>query len=191
MSYRAHRKILWIALLAGIAILAVFVGITAGTSLARLSFEELAQRSTAIARLRCLTVETRWDNNEIWTSTTFAVLEQNKGTLGATVTIQMLGGNIGNLHSRVDGVPAFRPGEEIYAFLWSRGAEPFRLLGWSQGTFRISHDSRTGFELVTQDSADTPIYQPDAHEFSRRGIRNLPVDDFRRKLTRALAQKAP
>ena len=64
----------------------------------------------------------------------------------------------GHLHSHVDGVPVFRAGEEVYLFLWERPGEPYRVLGWPQGTFRIARNADTGVETVTQDSAMAPIF---------------------------------
>jgi hypothetical protein len=101
----------------------------------------------------------------------------------------MLGGSVGNLHSLVSGVPTFRPGEEAYVFLWGREGEPFRVLGWSQGAFRISRDERTGVERVTQDSAAAPFFDPQTRKFRHGGIRNLPVSIFQLKLRKALEEK--
>jgi hypothetical protein len=128
---------------------------------------------------------------EIWTETRFEVLELSKGQLPDVVTIRMLGGSVGNLHSRIEGVPAFRPGEEAYLFLWGHDGEPFRVLGWTQGTFRVTRDAHTGVELVTQDSAATPIFDPRTRQFRHGGIRNLPVAIFQLKLKKALQQETP
>jgi hypothetical protein len=76
-------------------------------------------------------------------------------------------------------------------FLWGREGEPFRVLGWSQGTFRITRDQRTGVELVTQDSAAVPVFDPLTRQFRHGGIRNLPVAIFQLKLRKALQQEAP
>ena len=89
----------------------------------------------------------------------------------------------------MEGVPEFRAGEEVYVFLWGREGEPHRVLGWSQGTFRIARDARTGAEIVTQDSAAAPVFDPRTHEFRRSGIRNLPVASFQMKLRKALEAK--
>ena len=175
MSFVQRRRFLWILFLAALTLLAV---VASATTLSRLRFEELAQQATDVARLRCLSAEARWENGEIWTDTRFEV-----------VTIRTVGGTIGGLHSRVEGVPEFRAGEEAYVFLWSREGEPHRILGWSQGTFRIARDARTGAEIVTQDSAAAPVFDPRTHEFRRSGIRNLPVASFQMKLRKALEAK--
>ena len=111
MSYAERRRFLWIVFLMGLALLAMTAVLANATTLVRLPFEDLAQQSTAVARLRCLVSQSRWDGREIWTETRFEVLELDKGLLPGLVTVRMLGGRAGHLHSRVDGVPMFRSGE--------------------------------------------------------------------------------
>ena len=188
MSYVQRRRFLWALFLIGLALLAVVAN---ATTLARMRFEELARQATAVARVRCLGAESRWEEGEIWTETRFEVVEQNKGALPGIVTVRLLGGNVGSLHSRVEGIPSFHSGEEAYLFLWNREGEPLRVLGWSQGTFRIAQDTRTGVETVTQDSAAAPIFDPSTRQFGYGGIRNLPVAVFQLKLRKALTGSTP
>jgi hypothetical protein len=188
MSFVQRRRFLWILFLAGLALLAVAAN---ATTLSRLRFEELVNQATAVARLRCIGVESRWQDGEIWTETRFETVEANKGMLSGVVSVRMLGGSVGSLHSRIEGVPTFRPGEEAYVFLWGREGEPFRVLGWSQGTFRIDRDPQTGVERVTQDSAASPVFDPRTRQFRHGGIRNLPIVIFQLKLRKALEEKTP
>lgn len=188
MSYVERRRFLWILLFAALALLAIAAN---ATTLARLRLEDLAQQATAVARLRCLSTRSLWLSSEIWTDTDFEVIDQAKGTLPATVTVRTLGGSLGHLHSRVEEVPVFHPGEEAYLFLWERQGEPLRVLGWSQGTFRITRDARTGTETVTQDSAAAPLFDPRSRRFVHEGIRNLPITVFQMKLRRALQGDPP
>lgn len=183
MSYVERRRFLWILFFVGLALLAVVAN---ATTLVRLRLEDLARQATAVARVRCLGARSFWENREIWTETRFAVVEQSKGSLPDTIQVRMLGGTVGNLHSRVEEVPRFRGGEEAYLFLWSREGEALRVLGWSQGTFRIVRDPRTGAETVTQDSAAAPVFDPSTRQFLHEGIRNLPVAMFQRELRKAL-----
>ena len=185
INYRERRRFLWILFLGGLAMLALAVALSA-TTLSRLRFTELAQESTAVARLRCLSAVSRWDKGEIWTETRFEVLETEKGLLPGLVSVRMPGGRVEHLHARVDGVPVFRPGEEVYLFLWETNSGPYVVLGWSQGTFRIAKNPQTGMETVTQDSAAIPVFDPEKQQFRREGIRNLPVDLFRERLRSAL-----
>jgi len=189
MSFVQRRKFLWICFLSGLILPGLTAAFANATTLARLNFNDLAQQSSAVARLRCLGSEFHWDRGELWTETRFEVLERNKGLLSGIVTVRTIGGISGHLHSHVDGVPIFRTGEEVYLFLWERPGEPYRVLGWAQGTFRIARNANAGTETVTQDSAMAPIFDPRTRTFRRGGIRNLPVGIFQLKLRKALEQK--
>lgn len=188
MSYVDRRRFLWILLLVALALLAVAAN---ATTLARMRFEDLAQQATAVARLRCLSTQSIWHNGEIWTDTQFEVIEQAKGILPATVIVRTLGGTLGHFHSRVEEAPIFHPGEEVYLFLWGGEGQPLRVLGWSQGTFRIARDGRTGTETVTQDSATAPVFDPQARRFVQEGIRSLPIAVFQLKLRKELEGEVP
>jgi hypothetical protein len=184
MNFEQRRRFLWVLLLIGLALITT---VAKSTTYARLPFKELAQQSTAIARLRCLSSESKWQNGEIWTETRFEVIESNKGSLPGMVSVQMMGGVVGQLHSRVDGVPVFRAGEEVYLFLWGAPDGGYRVLGWQQGTFRIHRGGQDGAERVTQDSAAAPVFNLRTREFHR--VRNLPIAIFRLKLRKALRQQ--
>ncbi|MGB2670508.1 MAG: hypothetical protein WA621_07485 [Candidatus Acidiferrum sp.] len=186
MSYTQRRRFLWILFLAGLALLAV---VASATTMSRLKLEDLAQESTAVARLRCLGSKSQWEQGEIWTETKFEVVQREKGVLPGIVTVRLLGGNVAHLHSHVDEVPVFQAGEEVYLFLWGGDGDPYQVLGWSQGTFRIARNPQSGLEIVTQDSASTPVFDPQTRAFRRGGIRNLPVAIFREKLHKALRQE--
>jgi hypothetical protein len=185
MNYVQRRRFLWLLLLVGLVLIALVVH---ATTLARMHFNELAHKSTAVARLRCLGSDTIWEKGEIWTVTKFEVVERHKGLLPGIVTVRMIGGSAGHIHSRVDGAPEFQPGEDVYLFLWGTPGEGFGVLGWAQGTFRIRRDPRNGVETVTQDSAETPVFDPQSREFKRSVIRNMPVGVFQEKLRKELGR---
>lgn len=186
MNYVQRRRFLWILFLGALALLAV---VASATTLSQLKLEDLALESTAVARLRCLGATSHWEQGEIWTKTRFAVVQREKGDLPGVVTVRLLGGSVGHLRSHVDEAPAFRAGEEVYLFLWTRDGEPYQVLGWSQGTFRIARNSQSGLEMVTQDSASSAVFGLRVRAFRRGGIRNLPVAIFREKLHKALRQE--
>jgi len=110
MSFAQRRRFLWICFLAGLLLLGMTAAFANATTFARLRFEDLAQQSTAVARLRCLGSEFRWERGELWTETRFEVLERNKGLLSGIVTVRTIGGTFGHLHSLVDGAPRLPPG---------------------------------------------------------------------------------
>jgi hypothetical protein len=179
MSYEKRRRFLWILFLIGTVILAIAAR---ATTLRQLGFSELVRLSPAIARVKCVGSETVLERGEIWTDTRFQLLKQEKGILPAQILVRQLGGNYQHLQSRVDGTPAFTTGEELFVFLSGPAENRFRLTGWTQGTFRVHKDSRTGRETVTQDSAGTPLFDPQSHEFRKTGVKDLRVDLFEEKM---------
>ena len=185
MSFVERRRFLWLLFLAGLLLIALAAR---ATTFARLRLEDLAQQAGGVARLRCLSAESRWEKGEIWTETLFEVVETEKGLLPGLVTVRTLGGRVGHVESQVDGAPRFRPGEEVYLFLWGRPEEPYRVLGWAQGTFRIERNSRTGRESVIQDSAAAAVFDPETQTFHREGTSRMPVERFRERLRKALEQ---
>jgi hypothetical protein len=203
MNSANAKQCLWVLL---IITLVLTVLVATSTTLVPMSFADLTQRATAIAHLRCVSVHSAWANGEIWTVSRFDVLEQVKPdaygppddesalekavrlgpTSGGQIAVRQLGGNVGGVHSHVDDVPAFHTGEEVYLFLWRRAGEPYRVLGWTQGTFRIARDARTGSARVTQDSA-VGVFNSNTREFQRNGVHNMPLAAFQEKLRQSVA----
>jgi hypothetical protein len=48
-----------------------------------------------------------------------------------------------------------------------------------QGTFRIAHNRTTGEEIITQDTAAFPVFDPASQRFETTGIRKMPLSAFR------------
>ena len=119
----------------------------------------------------------------------FTATVKNTTDAGANWSVSGIPGGSAASGPSLDGVPRFRPGEEVYLFLWARDGEPYRVLGWSLGTFRIVRNPDSGLETVTQDSTATPVFDPRTHAFHRPGIRNLPVAVFRERIHKALRRQ--
>jgi len=186
MSYKNRRRFLWVLFLIGLALIAV---VAQATTLVRLRFQDLVHYSKSIARVHCTHAESRMENGEIWTETTFRVLSQNKSYLPEEIVVRQPGGKFQHLHSRVEGAPEFRAGEEVYLFLAARPGGQFLIVGWAQGTFRIHRDLRSGDETVTQDSAEIPVFDPASNSFTKTGVKNLALDAFEQRLRRELARE--
>jgi hypothetical protein len=187
MNYLQRRRFLWLLFLIGLVLIAVVAN---ATTLSRLPFDQLVKHSSAIVRVRCLRVDTRLENREIWTDTVFEVVQRDKGLLPSPIVVRMPGGKFEHLNSHVDGVPEFHTGEEVYLFLTGRPGKQLYIVGWSQGTFRIHKNTRTGLDTVTQDSADVAVFDPQTGTFTRGGIRNLDIDRFLEKLKRELYRQS-
>jgi hypothetical protein len=188
MVYRLRQRILCMLSLAGMVLGAA---VSDATTLARLQFYQLVQHSSAIARVRCVHADVRMENGEIWTDTVFDVLQRDKGYLPSPIVVRLPGGKYQHLISHVDGAPEFNPGEEVYVFLTGQPGKHFHIVGWSQGTFRIHKNARTGKETVTQDSADVPVFDPQTNQFTKAGVKGLRMDHFLERLNMEIRRQAP
>jgi hypothetical protein len=158
------------------------------TTLERLNLDQLATAADAVARVRCVAVESRSDAGTIWTISTFKTVETLKGTLPTQITVRLPGGRVGHLTETVDGTPKFVPGEETVVFLERSRAGGFSVTGWVEGTFRIRHDSGTGQESVTQDSAAFSVFDAATRTFHFEGIHRMPFGQFRQRVAAAIAR---
>jgi len=169
-----------------ILLLLAAAALAQATTLERLTLDELVAASNAVARVRCLGTESRWEGGEIWTFSSFEVLETMKGAVPRLIAVRLPGGQVGHLVAKVDGVPRFRPGEEVFLFLERTRAGDFAVTTWVQGTIRIHRNAHTGRESVTQDSSAFAVFDPATRQFRPTGIRKLPLELFQRLLAEAV-----
>jgi hypothetical protein len=165
-----------------------FLSAIQATTLARLSLDQLAAGADAVARVRCTSAESRWENGSIWTVTTAEVVETMKGALPLGISIRLPGGRVGHFTASVDGTPKFRAGDEAVLFLSESRGGGYTVAGWVEGTFRIARDVRTGAETVTQDSGAYAVFDPAARTFRSDGIRRMPLEEFRARVAAAVAR---
>jgi len=167
----------------------LFLQALGATTLARLSLDQLAAGSDAVARVRCAGAQSRWENGSIWTLATVEVVETMKGQLPSEIAIRLPGGRVGHLTASVDGTPKFHPGDDAVVFLQRMRAGGFTVAGWVQGTFRISRDARTGGETLTQDSGAFSVFDTATRTFRIQGIRQMPIGEFRARIAATAARK--
>jgi hypothetical protein len=141
-------------------------------------------------RARCTGLSTGWDAGEIWTFTSFDVEETWRGAALSQISVRLLGGRIGNITSTVSGVPRFFAGEEVVLFLEHTRRGDFSIVSWEQGTFLIRRDASTGADLVMQDTATFPVFDPATRRFEVTGIRDVPVATLRSRVDAALQSRA-
>jgi hypothetical protein len=166
----------------------LFLPAIRATTLARLSLDQQAAGSDAVARVRFARAESRWENGSIWTVTTFDVMETMKGQLPPEIEVRLLGGRVGHLTATVEGTPKFYTGSEAVVFLQRSRTGGFTVAGWVEGSFRISRDPRTGAETVTQDSSAFAVFDTATRTFHTEGIRRMPIAEFRARVAAAVAR---
>ena len=171
------------------AVALVVCGGASATSLMHMTVEKMAGAARLIVRARCLANATRWDAGDIWTFTTFETTEVWKGKAEERFTVRLLGGSVGNLTSRVAGVPRFQPGEDVVLFLETTKRGDYSIVSWVQGTFRI-RPNRRGGKSVAQDTADFATFDPATRRFEANGIRNMLLEALQAQVKSATRNQA-
>jgi hypothetical protein len=128
------------------------------------------------------------DRSPIETRVGFSVLEVIAGTVGTDLTVLCAGGRVGDCALRVRGQPTFSPDEEAVLFLRRDSHGDWRVLGWSQGKFRIVRDPERGTATAIQDLTGLCFVGPAEGAPVARGPERLPLDDL---TSRVLAARTP
>ncbi|MDP6920112.1 MAG: hypothetical protein QGH43_12790 [Arenicellales bacterium] len=126
-----------------------------------LSISTLAKASTSIIRGEVIDTESMWNESgdEIVTRATIRVQSDFKRQVSEElVTVEYLGGEVGEIGMMVSDSPQMFAGEEVIIFLEpseaSTDRQRFHVVGSAQGKFSLEEDGmvRTmGFTLVEQD----------------------------------------
>jgi hypothetical protein len=181
-SFRAAAKLAII-----MSILAAAAG---ATTIERMSLAKMAQVAPVIVHARCSGNAVVRDAGEIWTLSSFDVEDTWRGETPERITVRLLGGSMGDITSRVSGVPRFRTGEDVVLFLEPTKRGDFSVVSWEQGTFRVQRDASGSEEFVTQDTASFATFNPATRQFRPAGIRNMPLEKFRERVEAALQSAA-
>lgn len=121
------------------------------TTAVSMSLDQLTQASSDIVQAHVVNQESRWNatHTQIVTVTTWAVSRAFKGHAPSTLEVQQLGGAIGNLRVYVPGAPDFQPQSDYVLFLEpATGTSTYRLVGMSQGAYRVYQDATTHQDRV-------------------------------------------
>ncbi len=118
-----------------------------------LGFSEIAKSAEIIADVTVQNLQSYWaapaGGKAIRTRVDFAVNSAIKGNPGQTLSLEFLGGTVGDRSLRVPGVPQFAVGERY--ILFSAGPnQPLvcPVLGLDQGAMRVIHDNESNVDRV-------------------------------------------
>jgi hypothetical protein len=119
----------------------IIVGLLAAPTFAstikKMELKELVSVSDAIAQGTVESVESRWENQSIYTYTSIRVDEPLKGGPRRALLIRQAGGQVGSLHAHVQGMPQFKAGDQVIVFLRDRKDGTFDVVGLGQGKYDI------------------------------------------------------
>ena len=153
---------LFLRSLALVCAVALAVSPLGATSVTPPTFKQLTHRAEAIFRGEVTTLRTELvthaDSRAIFTYVTFRIQEILKGTLPAdvgaeqTVTLEFLGGTVGDLTMDVVGIPRFSIGQTELLFVEKNGQQICPLVAMMFGRFRIQRHATTGEEFIARDN---------------------------------------
>ena len=111
----------------------------------------LVSRAELIFTGQVVSQHSDWRNDNgqksIVTLVSFSVQQVHKGTAGANITLQFLGGTVGDVTFDVAEIPKFKPGERVVLFVEGNGVNASPVVGFFHGKFSLQRD-RTGRETV-------------------------------------------
>lgn len=153
-SLPSRLRVLRRLLLAG-ALLAPSLPPLRATSVTPPTFAALVDRAGSAFRGEVVAqraeLVTRGADRAIFTYVTFRVVEVLKGAPPAVVTLEFLGGTVGELTLDVAGMPQFAVGRQEIVFVENAGPQICPLVAMSFGRYRIQRDA-AGAEFVARDN---------------------------------------
>ena len=118
-----------------------------------LDLPEISQKAEIIADVTVQNLTSYWASpvgvKSIRTRVNFTVNQMVKGTPSPTLSLEFLGGQVGDRGLKVPGVPRFAPGERYLIFSYAPDkAMVCPILGFDQGALRIVHDDESNVNRV-------------------------------------------
>ena len=122
------------------------------------TFDELVSQAEVIFQGTVTDVRSEWTgeggNRHIVSYVTFKVDDPIKGDAGASYTIRMLGGTVGDQTMEVSDSPKFVTGDRDILFVENNGRQFIPLVGIMHGRFHIRHNDQTGADVVLSDGGE-------------------------------------
>jgi len=110
------------------------------------TFGELVARAETVARVEVTGQSTRWDTSAsgkkvIHTYVECKVIKQLKGTPQTTLSLRLLGGQVGNEVMEISDMPTFVTGQHYIVFVAANGKAFCPLVGVMHGKYSLSADA--------------------------------------------------
>ncbi len=141
-------------------ILAVVAGCLAslsGSTLQRLSLNDMIQKSTMIVRGTVQPATSAvMRGSLIYTHYQLSVTTALKGAPGASVDVAVPGGLLNGTQQPVAGAPTLAVGQDYVLFLWTSNSGLTQVIGLSQGIFNVSTNAQ-GQLMVSRGAATSPM----------------------------------
>ena len=132
----------WTTGLALVVVLGLLVhgaGTSEATILIKKDLAQLAAESDHVIVGKVESTRARWDLKLglILTDTTITVERALKGKPGKSIVVTEVGGTVGDLTQRIEGVPQYAAGQRVLLTIKKGPAGYWRTHGWIQGRFSV------------------------------------------------------
>ncbi|MGO9094595.1 MAG: hypothetical protein ACLQGV_05175 [Bryobacteraceae bacterium] len=170
-----------------IAVLALSLAILLpAATLQRLSLDDLAQKSTAIVRVRALDSYAAQSNSIIYTHYRLQVVEWWKGSGGEAAEVVTPGGVVGASKQVFSGAPQLVMGGDYVLFLWKGPSGLTHIVGLSQGLFKVGRDAN-GQVVATREASAGPMLDPATGQAVGDRAASYSLSDLRQRVGAAIA----
>lgn len=123
------------------------------TTLAPWTLTDFVVNSNAAVTGTVSAIDVRWneDHTLIQTYVTLDIQQQVAGgeILPSQIVLEEMGGRVGRIATRVEGVPVYRIGEQVFVFVEKIDAK-YRTLGFYQGKYTLETDPASGEQRYVQ-----------------------------------------
>jgi hypothetical protein len=171
------------------------------------TFEEMTDRAELVFVGKVLSSRSEWRSvgidRVIFTLVEFETHDVLKGNGGKSVTLQFLGGTVGEATLEVSGVPKFNAGDRVLLFVEGNGIQFCPLVGVFHGKFGVRKDEKTGRDIVVMHDGRPlrdvgEIGNGEGAEFApKRATVSIPVnaepmslDNFKSKVREHVSKRA-
>lgn len=165
--------------------LVALAGVLSGSTLEKLSLDDMIQKSTVIVRGRISGSYSDQRGAMIYTHYTVAVSEKYKGAAGAAVDAVSPGGVYRNLRQTVTGAPKLDQGAEYVFFLWTSKTGLNHIIGLSQGVFDVRTEA-SGKTTAVRGASTEAMVDPVTGKEIRDGDVRIPLTELRQRIARVL-----
>lgn len=164
-----------------------------GTTVIPPTFDELVNRAQVIFQGVVTDVRSQWigegAQRSIVSYVTFKVEDAVKGKPGATYTMRMLGGTVGDQTIEVTDCPKFKVGNRDILFVENNGSQFVPLVGIMHGRFRVEREEASGREVVKTNEGE-PLSDPSQLGKNKQAASAgtpLSIDEFKSAIHTKLA----
>lgn len=168
--------------------LLLFSGMLAGSTLERLTLDEMIGKSTDIVRGRILDTRVMERGPVLYTVYRIQVAERWKGKDAGSLEVAVPGGNTAVLRQNFSGAPKMVRGAEYVLFLWKGTSGIVHVIGLSQGVFDLKADS-AGLLRAVRGPIQEKMLNAAGQSVTDAGI-DMQLTDLRQRVESTLSRGA-